>query len=147
MSEIEYFFFQDQAEFNRLYSDSLIYDFDTMEVDQNEAWKIRSQQEFNYSCFWFSGVLQLQHSCNCSTLFGKIIPDNGTLFPNHFKTHYAIPERKKSGKGWTIFYQPICKCLRNKGNKFPLFSCKNFSFILKNHDSNEWPYEWQKVSG
>ena len=37
MSEFEYFFFQDQAEFNRLYSDSLIYDFDSMEVDQNEA--------------------------------------------------------------------------------------------------------------
>ena len=42
MSEFEYFFFQDQAEFNRLYSDSLIYDFDSMEVDQNEAWKIRN---------------------------------------------------------------------------------------------------------
>ena len=32
MSEIEYFFFQDQAEFNRLYSDSLIYDFDSYEL-------------------------------------------------------------------------------------------------------------------
>ena len=37
MSEFEYEFFQDQAEFNRLYSDSLIYDFDTMEVNKNEA--------------------------------------------------------------------------------------------------------------
>ena len=37
MSEFEYFFFQDQAEFNRLYSDSLIYDFDSMEVNENEA--------------------------------------------------------------------------------------------------------------
>ena len=37
MSEIEYFFFQDQEEFNRLLSDSLIYDFDTMEVNKNEA--------------------------------------------------------------------------------------------------------------
>jgi len=37
MSEFEYFFFQDQEEFNRLLSDSLIYDFDTMEVTQNEA--------------------------------------------------------------------------------------------------------------
>ena len=37
MSEFEYFFFQDQEEFNRLLSDSLIYDFDTMEVNQNEA--------------------------------------------------------------------------------------------------------------
>ena len=36
MSEFEYFFFQDQAEFNRLYSDSLIYDFDSMEVSHNE---------------------------------------------------------------------------------------------------------------
>ena len=37
MSEIEYFFYQDQAEFNRLYSDSFIYDFDSMEVTQNET--------------------------------------------------------------------------------------------------------------
>ncbi len=37
MSEFEYFFYQDQAEFNRLHSDSLIYDFDLMEVTQNEA--------------------------------------------------------------------------------------------------------------
>ena len=37
MSEFEYFFFQDQAEFNRLYSDSFIYDFDSMEVTTNEA--------------------------------------------------------------------------------------------------------------
>ena len=37
MSEFEYFFYQDQAEFNRLYSDSLIYDFDSMEVNENEA--------------------------------------------------------------------------------------------------------------
>ena len=37
MSEIEYFFFQDQEEFNRLLSDSLIYDFDTMEVNKNET--------------------------------------------------------------------------------------------------------------
>ena len=37
MSEIEYFFFQDQEEFNRLLSDSLIYDFDSMEVNKNEA--------------------------------------------------------------------------------------------------------------
>jgi len=36
MSEFEYFFYQDQAEFNRLYSSSLVYDFDSMEVDQNE---------------------------------------------------------------------------------------------------------------
>jgi len=36
MSEIEYFFFQDQEEFNRLLSDSLIYDFDLMEVSNNE---------------------------------------------------------------------------------------------------------------
>ena len=37
MSEFEYFFYQDQAEFNRLYSGSLIYDFDSMEVTTNEA--------------------------------------------------------------------------------------------------------------
>ena len=37
MSEFEYFFYQDQAEFNRLYSSSLIYDFDSMEVTNNEA--------------------------------------------------------------------------------------------------------------
>ena len=37
MSEIEYFFFQDQEEFNRLLSNSLIYDFDSMEVSKNEA--------------------------------------------------------------------------------------------------------------
>jgi len=37
MSEFEYFFFQDQEEFNRLLSDSLIYDFDLMEVSNNEA--------------------------------------------------------------------------------------------------------------
>ena len=37
MSEFEYFFYQDQAEFNRLYSSSLIYDFDTMEVSNHEA--------------------------------------------------------------------------------------------------------------
>ena len=36
MSEFEYFFFQDQEEFNRLLSDSLIYDFDSMEVSHNE---------------------------------------------------------------------------------------------------------------
>ena len=36
MSEIEYFFYQDQSEFNRLHSDSLIYDFDSMEVSHNE---------------------------------------------------------------------------------------------------------------
>ena len=36
MSEYEYFFYQDQAEFNRLYSGSLIYDFDSMEVTKNE---------------------------------------------------------------------------------------------------------------
>ena len=36
MSEYEYFFFHDQAEFNRLYSSSLIYDFDSMEVTENE---------------------------------------------------------------------------------------------------------------
>lgn len=36
MSEIEYFFFQDQEEFNRLLSDSLIYDFDLMEISKNE---------------------------------------------------------------------------------------------------------------
>ena len=32
MSEFEYFFYQDQAEFNRLYSGSFIYDFDSMGV-------------------------------------------------------------------------------------------------------------------
>ena len=37
MSEFEYFFYQDQAESNRLYSSSLIYDFDSMEVSKNEA--------------------------------------------------------------------------------------------------------------
>lgn len=37
MSEFEYFFFQDQAEFYRLHSDSFIYDFDSMEVTNNEA--------------------------------------------------------------------------------------------------------------
>jgi len=37
MTEFEYFFYQDQAEFNRLYSSSLIYDFDSMEVTKNEA--------------------------------------------------------------------------------------------------------------
>ena len=37
MSEFEYFFYQDQAEFNRLYSSSLIYDFDSMEITKNEA--------------------------------------------------------------------------------------------------------------
>ena len=37
MSEFEYFFYQDQAEFNRLYSSSLIYDFDSLEVTKNEA--------------------------------------------------------------------------------------------------------------
>ena len=36
MSEIEYFFFQDQEEFTRLLSDSLIYDFDSMEISKNE---------------------------------------------------------------------------------------------------------------
>ena len=36
MSEFEYFFFQDQEEFNRLLSNSLIYDFDSMEVTNNE---------------------------------------------------------------------------------------------------------------
>ena len=36
MSEIEYFFYQDQAEFNRLYSGSFIYDFDSMEVSHDE---------------------------------------------------------------------------------------------------------------
>jgi len=36
MSEFEYFFYQDQAEFNRLYSDSLIYDFDSLEISKNE---------------------------------------------------------------------------------------------------------------
>lgn len=36
MSEFEYFFYQDQAEFDRLYSSSLIYDFDSMEVTHNE---------------------------------------------------------------------------------------------------------------
>ncbi len=36
MSEIEYFFFQDQEEFNRLLSNSLIYDFDSMEISKNE---------------------------------------------------------------------------------------------------------------
>jgi len=35
MSEIEYFFFQDQEEFNRLLSDSFIYDFDSMEILKN----------------------------------------------------------------------------------------------------------------
>ena len=34
MSEFEYFFYQDQAEFNRLYSGSLIYDFDSMEISK-----------------------------------------------------------------------------------------------------------------
>ena len=37
MSEFEYFFYQDQAEFNRLHSDSLIYDFDSMEINKNET--------------------------------------------------------------------------------------------------------------
>ena len=37
MPEFEYFFYYYQAEFYRLHSDSLIYDFDSMEVDQNEA--------------------------------------------------------------------------------------------------------------
>tara|TARA_R100000081_G_C4795607_1_gene160643 strand:- start:830 stop:943 length:114 start_codon:yes stop_codon:yes gene_type:complete len=37
MSEIEYFFYQDQAEFNRLYSSSLIYDFDSLEITKNET--------------------------------------------------------------------------------------------------------------
>ena len=37
MSEFEYFFYQDQEEFNRLLSNSLIYDFDSMEVTNNEA--------------------------------------------------------------------------------------------------------------
>ena len=36
MSEFEYFFYQDQAEFNRLYSDSLVYDFDSLEISKNE---------------------------------------------------------------------------------------------------------------
>ena len=36
MSEFEYFFFQDQEEFNRLLSDSLIYDFDLMEVTNED---------------------------------------------------------------------------------------------------------------
>ena len=36
MSEFEYFFFQDQEEFNKLFSDSLIYDFDSMEISKNE---------------------------------------------------------------------------------------------------------------
>lgn len=36
MSELEYLFFQDQEEFNRLLSDSLIYDFDSMEISKNE---------------------------------------------------------------------------------------------------------------
>ena len=37
MSEFEYFFYQDQAEFNRPYSSSFIYDFDSMEVSDNET--------------------------------------------------------------------------------------------------------------
>ena len=36
MSEIEYFFFQDQEEFHKLFSDSFIYDFDSMEISKNE---------------------------------------------------------------------------------------------------------------
>ena len=36
MSEFEYFLYQDQAEFNRLYSGSFIYDFDSMEVSSDE---------------------------------------------------------------------------------------------------------------
>ena len=36
MSEFEYFFYQDQAEFNRLYSSPLIYDFDSMEVSNED---------------------------------------------------------------------------------------------------------------
>ncbi len=36
MSEIEYFFFQDQEEFHKLFSDSLIYDLETMEIFTNE---------------------------------------------------------------------------------------------------------------
>ena len=36
MSEFEYFFYQDQAEFTRLYSSSLIYDFDSMEVSNED---------------------------------------------------------------------------------------------------------------
>tara|TARA_R100000781_G_scaffold106723_1_gene70784 strand:+ start:503 stop:616 length:114 start_codon:yes stop_codon:yes gene_type:complete len=36
MSELEYLFFQDQEEFQKLFSDSLIYDLETMEIFTNE---------------------------------------------------------------------------------------------------------------
>ncbi len=36
MSEIELLFFEDQEQFSRLFSDLFIYDFDSLEISQNE---------------------------------------------------------------------------------------------------------------
>ena len=36
MTEIELLFFEDQEQFSRLFSDLFIYDFDFMEISQNE---------------------------------------------------------------------------------------------------------------
>ena len=36
MTEFELLFFEDQEQFLRLFSDSLIYDFDSLEISQNE---------------------------------------------------------------------------------------------------------------
>ena len=36
MTEFEYFFFQDQEQFLKLFSDLFIYDFDLLEISENE---------------------------------------------------------------------------------------------------------------
>ena len=36
MSEVELLFFEDQEQFLKLFSDSFIYDFDSLEISQNE---------------------------------------------------------------------------------------------------------------
>ena len=36
MSEVELLFFEDQEQFLKLFSDSLIYDFDSLEISKNE---------------------------------------------------------------------------------------------------------------
>tara|TARA_B100000508_G_scaffold11643_1_gene8191 strand:+ start:1056 stop:1169 length:114 start_codon:yes stop_codon:yes gene_type:complete len=36
MTELEILFYQDREEFNKLFSDSLVYDFDFMELIKNE---------------------------------------------------------------------------------------------------------------
>ncbi len=36
MTELELLFFEDQEQFLKLFSDSFIYDFDSLEISQNE---------------------------------------------------------------------------------------------------------------